>query len=239
MCWTQRVKGHPWEQQQQQIGMVNVPSPFWLLIKLWRVSMYEIIAPNQAYSTLLGLNVQYKQALGWVSIRHPNMQKVSQILKSRALQKAMCGSSQAENEYEMHQVEHMQGFINFARNEMASISNIWAQDKESGEIGFLPGSAAALHAKTLSAPFISLCLSFPICLLQVCKSKLLHAFFLKKEHWKENQMRETESGKVNPSSISQPLLCLSKNHGRGRSKRNDEGWKKGVSDKSAVTTVPP
>lgn len=32
----------------------------------------------------------------------------------------------------------MQGFINFARSEMAHTSNTWAQDEESGEIGSLP-----------------------------------------------------------------------------------------------------
>ena len=85
--------------------------------------MYELIAPKQAHSPLLGLNVQYKQVLGWASTGDPNVQKVSQTLKSTVLQKAICGSSQAENEYEMCQGQHMQGFINFARNETASISN--------------------------------------------------------------------------------------------------------------------
>lgn len=152
--------------------------------------MYELIAPNQAYSMLLGLNIQCKQALGWASVRDPNVQKVSQILKSRALQKAICGSSQAENEYEMCQVQLIQGFINFARNEMASTSNIWAQDKESGETGFMPGSAAPSHANMLSAPYISLCLSFPSLSSAGLKSKLLHTFFEER-----STQRKTKRGK--------------------------------------------
>lgn len=74
-------------------------------------------------------------------------------------EKAICGSSQAENEYEMCQGQHMQGFINFARNEMASISSAWAQDEESGEIGFLPASAAPSHTDSVP-PFSTV--PFPV-----------------------------------------------------------------------------
>jgi len=86
-----------------------------LLIKLWHGSTYELIAPKQAYSPLLGLNVQYKQVLGWASAGDPNVQKVSQTLKFTVQQRAICGSSQAENEYEMCQGQHMQGFL-FCQN---------------------------------------------------------------------------------------------------------------------------
>lgn len=80
---------------------------------------------------------------------------------------------------------------------------------------------------------------FPFCLS--CRSEIKAAahIFWRKEHSKENQKRERDNGKVNPSSISRPLLRLSKNHGRGKSKRNNEGWKNGASDKSTVNNCAP
>lgn len=91
--------------------------------------------------------------------RDPNVRKVRQALKPTVLQKAICGSSQAENQYEMCQGQHMQGFINFAWNEMASISYARAQDEEWGETGFLPGSAAHAHTNTVP-PFSTV--PFPV-----------------------------------------------------------------------------
>lgn len=71
----------------------------------------------------------------------------------------VCGSSQAENEHETCWGQHTQECINFAQNEMASISNAWAQDGESGETGFLPGSAAHSHTNTVP-PFSTV--PFPV-----------------------------------------------------------------------------
>lgn len=86
----------------------------------------------------------------------------------------------------------MQGFINFARSEMAHTSNIWAQDEESGETDSLPGFAAPSHADTLplSALNISPCLSFPIRLLRVCRSKLLRVFYKERSAERKNEVGE-------------------------------------------------
>lgn len=73
----------------------------------------------------------------------------------------------------------------------------------------------------LSGLYLSLCLSFPIYILQVCRSKLLHVFFIEKSAEKKAKRgKDGMEGQILPT-----LVCLSKNHGRGESKRNHEGWK--------------
>lgn len=153
--------------------------------------MYELIAPKQTYSTLLGLNVQHKQGLGQASTRDPNVQKVSQTLKSAVLQQAVALRTLKMNT-KCARYSTCRDLLILPEVKWHTPPILGHRTRNRERLALCLFFFAPSHADTLplSALNISPCLSFPIRLLRVCRSKLLRVFYKERSAERKNEVGE-------------------------------------------------